>query len=286
MFTIADRTAPQITRLSNGLSVADWAGEGQPILALHGSSSTYQFWSKLASDFPSRRVIAPDLRGRGLSASVGGPYGMESHMSDLVRLIEELELRDVVLIGHSMGAFMAPLLARRASGLVSRMVLLDGGLRVQLPFFFIPPVGRLVVTLEARRTVRPVQDAKDVQRGPLAELMKEHPEEALVIAGWLDGSMLHVNGRRVAALDPACLPVDAVGCFFDPAVRAAAADLACPAHLLFANWGAKDGAPAFYKQQYARESESRIKGLTTTFVPGSNHVTLLFRDEVVSAVAG
>jgi pimeloyl-ACP methyl ester carboxylesterase len=95
---------------SNGVSIRYRViGNGTPMLLLHGYTDRLEMWAgtadSLARDF---RVIVPDLRGSGLSTKFGDPsqYGRKM-MEDLVGLLDELWIREVHLVGYSMGAVIA-----------------------------------------------------------------------------------------------------------------------------------------------------------------------------------
>jgi pimeloyl-ACP methyl ester carboxylesterase len=280
----AVRADPVETRSAAGLNVAEWPGDGPPILALHGLTWTHHTWGKLASDFPSRRVIAPDLRGRGGSEHVGGPYGVPAHARDAARLMEELDLQDVVLVGHSMGAFAAPLAARLSGGRVARMVLLDGGPPVPLPFLFIRPVVRKVFERQAFEVSMPFDSVEELMKGKFGTPVKDHPDAKAAVTIWLEASAVGDEDTKFAPIDPEAVPVDGVSTFFDPELKEAARNLACPAHLLYATWGAKDGARPFYTPKVADRLERSIPNLKCTRVERVNHLTLLFAPEVTRAI--
>ena len=95
--------------------------------AIHGITANHRCWPLLADHLPGVRIIAPDLRGRGRSRDLGGPYGLEQHARDLVAVLDHLELESVAVVAHSMGAFVAVLLAARFPDRVSSLTLVDGG---------------------------------------------------------------------------------------------------------------------------------------------------------------
>jgi pimeloyl-ACP methyl ester carboxylesterase len=268
------------------MNVAVWEGDGPPILALHGLTSTHHCWSPLANDLRDRLVIAPDLRGRGGSMAMGGPYGLPSHARDVVGLIDEMHLDGIVLVGHSMGAFVAPMVARRAGGRVTRCVLLDGGPPVALPFFLIRPLVRMALRRQAREAGEPFTSVDEALDGPAGVALNGHPDVRGTVASWLDDSAVTVDDGRAAAVDTAAIPVDGVSNFFDREVRDAARNLACPAQLLYAEWGARDGARPFYDLRAAASLARSIPHLTTRQVKAANQLTVLFAPEVRQAVAG
>jgi pimeloyl-ACP methyl ester carboxylesterase len=79
-------------------------GEGRPVVLLHGITLNAELWSPqlhgLAAD---HRVLAVDLRGHGRSVAGAAGYGMGPLASDVVSVLEELDLRDALVVGHSMG---------------------------------------------------------------------------------------------------------------------------------------------------------------------------------------
>ena len=117
------------------LHVGVWdAAAGAPtILAVHGVTSSHLAWEFLADALPDVRVVAPDLRGRGRSNGLEGPAGMNAHADDLAAVSAALGLGPVVVVAHSMGAFVALAFAARHPALVDRLVLVDGGLPLDAP---------------------------------------------------------------------------------------------------------------------------------------------------------
>jgi pimeloyl-ACP methyl ester carboxylesterase len=96
------------------LHVAE-AGEGPPIVLLHGWPQHWWIWRKvipaLAED---HRVICPDLRGFGWSEAPAGRYEISELAADIVALFDVLELDKVDLIGHDWGGYTGFLLCLNA----------------------------------------------------------------------------------------------------------------------------------------------------------------------------
>jgi pimeloyl-ACP methyl ester carboxylesterase len=134
------------------LSVRDWGGDGTPMVLIHGLGGNQREWDaagvKLARQF---RIVTFDQRGHGAS-SRSSDYSWKTRVDDLVALIAEMELHDVNLVGHSLGAGVALEAANRIDD-CRGLAMIDGALPVQLPLLDGKAPGRplrnLVVT--ARR---------------------------------------------------------------------------------------------------------------------------------------
>lgn len=103
-------------------------GEGQPILFSHGWPLTGDAWENQMLFFGERgfRVIAHDRRSHGRSSQTWDGNHMDQYADDLAELIEQLDLRDVILIGHSTGGGeITHYVGRHGTGRVAKMVLID-----------------------------------------------------------------------------------------------------------------------------------------------------------------
>ena len=82
-------------------------GTGRPIVLLHGVTLSIETWPyQLAALSKEYRVIAVDARGHGLSKSTSRGWGIERMASDTVQLLAQLDLRDAIVVGHSMGGMI------------------------------------------------------------------------------------------------------------------------------------------------------------------------------------
>src|SRR5215213_2287471 len=105
------------------------AGEGpDPVVCLHGITAQHRAFNAAARHLgPSRGLVGVDLRGRGDSDKPESGYGLATHASDVIRVLDHLGLENAVLLGHSMGAFVALKTALASPDRVRALVLLDGG---------------------------------------------------------------------------------------------------------------------------------------------------------------
>ncbi len=99
-------------------------GKGEPLLFLHGFPFDHQMWSSQLGALAGKcRVIAPDLRGFGDSSRPEGVYTMTRFADDLRKLLDQLEIKKVTMIGLSMGGYIALAFAERCQGRLKRLVL-------------------------------------------------------------------------------------------------------------------------------------------------------------------
>jgi len=133
-------------------------GKGPPLLLIHGFGASTFTWRHVAPELAkSHRVIAVDLKGFGQSDKpFDGRYSVYDQAELLAQLIEDKDLRNLTLIGHSFGGGVALLLAleanRRLDGRITRLVLLDSIAYPQnIPVFFrlldVPVVSQLGVRM-------------------------------------------------------------------------------------------------------------------------------------------
>ena len=109
------------------INLAVWEGHGKSILCLHGITANCRSWDMVASSLaPDFNVMAMDLRGRGLSDKPDTGYSLEFHSQDIIALLDDLSLNQVVLMGHSLGAFIALGFAAEHPDKVDKLILVDG----------------------------------------------------------------------------------------------------------------------------------------------------------------
>ncbi len=132
------------------LAFGYWPGRGGPVIAIHGLTATYVSYIGVAERLAGRRpLFAPDLRGRGDSDKPPGAYGMAQHARDVAAAMQTLGYGPCVIVGHSMGAFVATALTAQNPELVSGIVMIDGGYVPDLPVG-VDPSQMLDATLALR----------------------------------------------------------------------------------------------------------------------------------------
>ena len=108
------------------LSVLD-EGAGEPLMFVHGFPLDHTMWQGQIEAFaPRYRVLAPDLRGFGSSEARGETVTMEDFAYDLLWLLDALdERRPIVLVGLSMGGYIALRFVEKFASRLRGLVLCD-----------------------------------------------------------------------------------------------------------------------------------------------------------------
>jgi pimeloyl-ACP methyl ester carboxylesterase len=109
------------------------AGEGTPVLLLHGYAETSHMWLPLIAELEkTHTVIAPDLRGFGDSDAPPTGYTKKAMAQDMHALTEKLGLKRVRVVGHDIGLMVAYAYAAQYPADTDRVALMDA---------FLPGVG-------------------------------------------------------------------------------------------------------------------------------------------------
>ena len=144
-------------------------GRGQPIVFVASWVLSADMWEYQIPFFVEHgyRCVALDRRGHGRSDRPSTGYDPDTGADDLAALLEHLDLREVILVGHSIGgAEVARYLARHGEGRIARAAFLSA----TLPFLKLTddnpggvPEAALQATLTALRTDRPKWFARQSQ---------------------------------------------------------------------------------------------------------------------------
>jgi pimeloyl-ACP methyl ester carboxylesterase len=101
-------------------------GDGPPVILIHGVGLNGDVWARqIEALAPSRRVIAYDTLGHGLSAPPPADAVLGDYVGQLFRLMDGLKLPRASLVGHSMGAMIAIAAAIEEPARIDRLVALN-----------------------------------------------------------------------------------------------------------------------------------------------------------------
>ena len=177
---------------TNGVNLAcDDEGSGAPAFVfVHGLACDRSFWKPQFDDLKrDHRCVAVDLRGRG-DSPVTLPCDPETAATDVVGVIEALNLGPSIIVGHSLGGVVALLLNHARPDLVQGIVTGDTPMSAELGI----NMGRIATAVRAEDSTRPierlvesffVESTSSVIRDQVRQVMLGCPAE--VLAGMLDG---------------------------------------------------------------------------------------------------
>jgi lipase len=109
--------------------------KGRPVLLIHGVTSSNRAFQLLAPELITLGMspYAVDLRGRGASRNLSGPFGMAAHAKDMNEICRHFEWEKIDVYGHSMGAFVAVAFLGLFPERIESITLIDGGIPLPLP---------------------------------------------------------------------------------------------------------------------------------------------------------
>ena len=264
----------------------EWNPSGATtVVAVHGITANHRNFALLAEALPEHRLLAPDLRGRGASRTLPGPLGIDRHAEDVAGLITASARRPVVLVGHSMGGFVAAALVRRFPDLVSGLVLVDGGLPFRLPegihpdqaieLILGPALQRLQRTFPSREAYRRFWQAHPALRESWSE----------AIADYVDYDLVGSPPELKSSVSSEAVFQDARDQFHDPDTADVLGGFSGPARLLVVSRGLLDQPPGLYPEEELARWRSRLPSLTIDEVPELNHYTIMLHSSGAARVA-
>ena len=104
------------------------AGQGDPVVLLHGWPQNWWAWRRLIPLLAERfRVICPDLRGFGWSDAPRDGYDKQAIAEDVLQLLDAMGLSRVRIVGHDVGGFVGFLICLKAPDRVDRYLALNTG---------------------------------------------------------------------------------------------------------------------------------------------------------------
>lgn len=135
---------------TNGINLhyIEYPAAGKPTLVmLHGlTANAHAFDGLIAKGLNEHyHLVAPDLRGRGLSDKPAFCYTLEDHARDILGMLDLLGIEKAWLAGHSYGALLSIYLASHYPGRVEKIVLLDAAAEMNpnAAAMLIPSLSRL-----------------------------------------------------------------------------------------------------------------------------------------------
>ena len=225
------------------------AGEGEPVLLIHGLGSCGPDWEpQIAALRQDYRVITPDLRGHGHSSKPRLGYSMELFARDMVALLDALQTGPAHIVGISLGGMIAFQMAVDAPQLVKSMTIVNSGPEVPAETFKqrIPLYIRLVLihTIGLRRM------AKMIAKRLFPEPGQEGLQTQFI--------------ERLSGNEKRCYVASLRAIFAGWGVAYRLGEIGCPVLFISAD---QDYVPVAFKQGYV----DRLPNARMVVVPNSRH---------------
>ncbi|MDR5868006.1 alpha/beta fold hydrolase [Halomonas koreensis] len=268
-------TMPTALSLAGGrLAALAWGEAQAPTwLALHGWLDNAASFARLAPRLVEAldiRVVALDFAGHGHSRHLpgGGDYAIWDYAHDVLDALDDLSLTHAPLLGHSMGAGVACLVAAAAPERVTRLALIDG-------------LG--VLTTEAARTPDQLRKGLRAHRRPVSRAPR-YPDGESAVAARVAGGVTPLEAETARPMvarnlietddghlrlrtDPRLLRPSPVR--FTPEQALALLEaIRCPALCIEAEDGILAGRAS------AAAARAALKGLRRRVLPGGHHLHL------------
>jgi len=272
------------------LRVAEWHGDGPAVLALHGITATHMEFLKVAEHlYGAARLVAPDLRGRGGSNPAGPPWGMDEHAHDMIPVLDAIGVHRAVVVGHSMGGYVAGCLAEHHGDRVSRVILVDGGFP---PAGVIPPGGEIDVDAIVNAFLGPsIARLSMTFESPDAYFDFWRTQPALAnawgshVEAYFDYDLVGEAGALRSSVSADAIRGDTHDQFARPHTLVAVERAPHPTAWMRAERGIFDQPPGIYPDEYAAEILARNPHITDIPMRGVNHFTSVMSDAGAALVA-
>jgi pimeloyl-ACP methyl ester carboxylesterase len=268
------------------LAFGYWPGRGAPIVALHGLTASYINFIGIAERLAGRRpLFAVDLRGRGDSDKPDGPYGMAQHARDVAAAMRAMGLGASIIVGHSMGAFVATALAAQEPGLVAGLVLIDGG---YVPAIAVPqPQQELNAALAQRiMQLRETYPSRDAYR----QFWRSQPHFPPAEWGpWIEAFLDYEVGGGPPELRPkaseSAVRADLLESFQTNQIVARLQAIRVPVLMLRAAAGFVPNQPPLFPDLVFEEIRMHVPHIEDHKFSGTTHYTIVMGERGASAIA-
>ena len=263
------------------------------VLAVHGITGSHRTWAPVARHLgDATTVLAPDLRGRGESAGLGGPYGMDAHAADLLAILDHVGCDRAVVAGHSMGGYVTTRFAANAPDRTAGALLVDGGLPLPVPPDVDPDVILGLVLGPSLARLQMTFPSVDAYR----DFWRSHPAFANEV--WTDDVVDFIDYDLAAPetepdggtayrsrVSEDAVRADGRDLLDGDSARKSLHTLAEPCGLLLAPRGLQNEERPLLPAEVIAEVQTLLPHLGVREVPDTNHYFILLGDRPAALVA-
>lgn len=260
---------------------------GTPILGINGITANHRSFVRL-STLVTAPLVSVDQRGRGRSRALPPPYTLQQHAEDAAFTLDAAGIDKAIVVGHSMGAFVATELAAAYPDRVVGLVLVDGGLPLRPAPKDADPAALLGPAIE--RLSKTFDSAEDYRT-----FWRAHPAFGPYwtseLEDYVDYDLQPIDGAlRPSALTEAVL-TNLVELDGSRGYKNAVEEVerrGIPRILLTSPRGLLDEEPGLFDEAWLQRWADELPGIRVRSVPDSNHYTIMLGDgarAVATAVA-
>lgn len=254
---------------------------GVPVLALHGWLDNAASFVPMAPHLPGLHLVALDLPGHGRSPHLpaGAEYSLVNALHTVLDAADALGWERFALLGHSMGAGIASILAAACPERVTRLVVIEA-------------LGALVDTLE--RTTPRLREAVAAQRAVRGKALRVFPDIDTAVRARMRANDLSESAARLLVTRGMRRTADDAGWIWssdprlttptavrltEPQVADMLAHIACPVRAVFA-----EDAPPYFPEPLRRDRVSQLRDASLVVLPGTHHLHMEHPDAVAGAI--
>lgn len=252
------------------------------VLLIHGVTASHRAFDLLIPHLPGVRIIAPDLRGRGRSSGVQGKSSMAQHAKDMVAVFDALNVQSAVVVGHSMGAFVGLVLSDMWPERVQRLVLVDGGLPLEVePGLSPDEIMQSILGPTAQRLAMTFADPEEY-----VNFWKKHPGLGPYWSEFLDEYCRYDLNREEDGYKAATSYEVARDDTFDlntgEAVNKALAERKVSTRFVYCPRGLQDEVPGLFSDARVSELMRKYPGIVHDEIDDVNHYTIVMSERGAS----
>lgn len=263
-----------------------WGSGDDTLVCLHGVTASAVSFQPIADRLADRfTIVAPDLRGRGRSCELPGPYGMAVHAADVIATLDHLDVPSAALLGHSMGGYVAVQTAVRHPERVERLHLIDGGLPLAVPDGVEPDAVVAAVLGPALERLRRTFATRD----EYLDFWRVHPAFAAepwtpYVEAYFDADLTGNAPELRSRASEAAVMADGRDQLTNPDL-ARLVELDCPVSLIRAPRNLLDEPTPLFADELVEHVRARLPHLVDRTVPDVNHYTLVLSPRGADAIA-
>ncbi|MCW8946639.1 MAG: alpha/beta hydrolase [Sedimenticola sp.] len=259
---------------TNGIRLhyLDYSGSGPVVILMPGlTANAHSFDGLVAAGLTdSVRLLAVDLRGRGLSDKPESGYTLEDHALDIIGLLDQLGLDQVILGGHSYGGLLGLYMAHRYPERVKKLLVIDAAAEMH-------PDTRRLIQPAIDRLGKAVSSWETYLAAVKVMPFFYHWWDATIESYFQADVETLANGAVIARSRPEAI-VEAVECVLAENWQEKLPEIQQPTLLLNATGAyGLPGAPPLLPRKQAEATVSALPRGEYAEVPG-NHITMLYGD--------